>query len=362
MFYVILKIGHSNDKRLEELTLKTWQKIVFVVVLVLFVAASVTISLISISRAPYKYEEQTAIGGDETRNGWVFTGFNGNASTKVLRIDYVRDRDGNDPDETKPVRGIGHYVVNADEYVEELVIGASVEWIDETAFFNAKKLQRVTVDPANTQYQDIDGVLYSKDGKTLLLYPICYGQTPADGKDDFTYPDAYTVPAGVERITSFAFLKNGHLRDLSLPDTLREIGDMTFFGCTALGAYAYDADSDTLLGTGFTLPDGLETIGSDAFSKCGNIAPVLYIPASVQTIRHHAFFACSGMKEILLGAPDEDALSLGEQWRPKNIKHGALWSAPEPQFGMTRQDSEQLIAAYQAERLAAFREEAQNNG
>ena len=57
------------------------------------------------------------------------------------------------------------YAVNADEYVEELVIGASVERIDETAFFNVKKLQRVTVDPENQWFKSVDGVLYSKDGK-----------------------------------------------------------------------------------------------------------------------------------------------------------------------------------------------------
>ena len=214
--------------------MKTWQKVLFVVILVIFVAVSVTISLISISRAPYKFKQETAISGDETLNGWVFERFSGNASTKTLTIDFVRDKNGENPDETKPVVAIGAYAVNADEYAETLAIGASVRSIDKNAFFNLKKLQKVTVDPANEWFKDVDGVLFSKDGGTLLLYPVCYGQTPTGEKDGVTFPDAYTVPQGTRRIENFAFLKNAHLRDLTLPDTLREIGDMTF--SAALGS------------------------------------------------------------------------------------------------------------------------------
>ncbi len=342
--------------------MKLWQKIVFIVVLVLFVSASVTISLISISRPPYKYAEETAIGADETLNGWTFSRFNGNAGTTKLILDFVRDRNGNGPDESKPVVAVGAYAVNADEYAEELVLGPSVQRIEETSFYNLKKLQKVTVDPANAWYKDVEGVLYTKDGKTLVLYPACYGQTPTDEKDEFSYPDAYAVPDGTERIATFAFLKNEHIRDLALPESLREIGDMTFFGCSRLGAFEYDAVSDALLGNGFALPDGLQKIGADAFSKCGGIAPVLYIPSSVTEIGHHAFFACTDITDICLGAEDENALVLGESWLPKSIKAGVMWKAPEPQYGKKRADSEALSAAYKAQRLNALREEAQKNG
>lgn len=342
--------------------MKVWQKIVFIVVLVIFVSTSVTISLISISRPAYKFKEETAVGGDESVNGWVFSSFNGNAGTKVLYMDYVRDKNGNDPDETKPVVAVGAYAVNADEYVEELVIGASVRHIEETAFFNLKKLQRITVDPASETFKDVDGVLYTKDGATLILYPICYGQQPTAEEDVFLYPDAYVVPDGVERINTFAFLKNGNLRDVTLPQSLKEIGDMAFFECSMLGAYEYDAQSDSLRGTGFVLPDAVEKIGSDAFGKCGNIAPLLYIPASVKEIRHHAFFSCAGMKDVYLGAADASQFETGDAWLPKSIKAGAMWKAPVPQYGKTRADSETLIEAYKTDTLNTLREEAQKDG
>ena len=342
--------------------MKTWQKVTFIAVLILFVTTSITISLISVSRAPYKYSEETAIGGDESLNGWIFYGFNGNAGTKTLNIDYVRDREGNDPDLSKPVLGIREYAVNADENAEELHIGASVQYIDEYAFYNAKKLQKITVDPDNQWYKDVDGVLFTKDGKVLILYPVCYGQQPTEKEDEFAYPEAYTVHDGVERINYFAFLKNGHLRDVTLPDSLKEIGVMAFFDCGRLGSYDYDAANDALLGTGFTLPDGIEKIGSDAFSKCGNISPCLFLPASVKEVDHHAFFSCGGMKEILMGAVDDSGISLGEAWLPKNIKVGAAWKAPKAQYGKTRKDSDDLTEAFREEKLNGFREEAAKNG
>lgn len=342
--------------------MKLWQKILFVAVLIVFVAASITISLLSVSRPTYKYAEQMEVGGEAGVDGWVFASFNGNAGTKTLYIDYVRDKNGNDPDETKPVLGVRAYAVNADENAEELFIGPFVRFIDETSFYNVKKLRRVTVDPENQWYKDVDGVLFTKDGKKLLLYPICYGQRETDKPDEFTYPDTYAVPEGVERIGTFAFLKNKNLRDLTLPSTLKEIGDMAFFDCGRLGAYEYDEQTDALLGTGFTLPDGIEKIGADAFSKCGNIAPGLFLPASLKEIGHHAFFSCSGMKNVFLGAPDENALTLGEAWLPKNVKAGPLWRAATPQYGKTRADCMGLVEDFKTERLEKGREEAKKNG
>ena len=341
--------------------MKTWQKITFIVVLVLFVSASVTISLISISRPPYKYDEISVSNGDPA-DGLQFYAFNGNSATTTLNIDYLRDKNGNHPDETKPVVAIRKYAVNADEYVQQITIGAHVQYIDETSFYNVKKLQRITVDPANPWFRDIDGVLFSKDGKKLLLYPICYGEQPTEVEEEFTYPETYTVPDGVERICSFAFLKNGHLRDLTLPDSLKEIGDMAFFDCWRLGSYDYDANADALLGTGFVLPDAVEKIGTDAFSKCSGISPVLFLPASVKEIGHHAFFSCMGMANIYLGAPDDSGMVCGDAWLPKNIKAGAVKKAPEPEYGKTRAESEKLMEEYRATRLEELREEAKNNG
>ena len=183
-----------------------------------------------------------------------------------------------------------------------------------------------------------------------------------ESEDEFTYPEEYSVPEGVERIGTFAFLKNRNLGDVTLPSTLKEIGDMAFFDCGRLGAYDFDEETDSLSGIGFELPDSVVKIGSDAFSKCGSIAPVIYIPSSVQSIGHNAFFNCGGINDVYLGAADKDQFEAGDRWQPKSIKAGVVWKAPVAQYGVSRADAEKLIEDYKTETINRLREEAANNG
>ena len=293
--------------------MKTWQKAVFLIVLIGFIIASVTISFISMARAPFEFEYQTAAEGEYGIDGWVFFGFNGNNSTREVHIDFVRDEDGNNPDESKPVSAVGKYTMNTDEYVEIIYIGKDVEFIDQTSFFYCKELKSIEVDEANEHFASVDGVLFTKDMKKLILYPL--KKTEA----------AYTIPEGVERIASGAFYKNETLTEVNLPSTLKEIGDMAFFKCQNIALV--------------TLPDGLREIGPDAFSYCQGMSPVMYIPDSVTEIGSFAFYSCSNLKEFYMGAQSEEQIAAGDSWLPKNIKKVAINVAPEAQYGKTREES-----------------------
>lgn len=297
--------------------MKTWQKATFIIVLVLFIAVSVTISFISMARAPFEYEYQTEIADTPGNEGWVLFGFNGNNNTKKVYIDYVRDEDGNNPDKSKPVSAVGDFTMNTDEYVEYIYIGKDVKYIDETSFFYCKMLKTIEVDEANEYYTSVDGVLYTKDMKTLLVYPLMKEET------------TYTIPDGVERVCSCAFYKNETLTRIDLPETLKEIGDMAFFKCENISLV--------------TLPDGLEVIGSDAFSYCQNMQPIMYVPESVKEIGSFAFYSCSNLKEFYMGADSAGDITLGDSWLPKNIKKVVVNVAPEEQYGKTRKEAEQRI-------------------
>ncbi len=299
--------------------MKTWQKATFIIVLVAFIIASVTISFVSMARAPFEYEYQTALESEYSVEGWVLFGFNGNTSTKNVYIDFVRDADGNNPDETKPVSAVGKFTMNTDEYVEVIYIGKDVKYIDETSFFNCKVLKAIEVDEENENYTDVDGVLYTKDMKKLLVYPIMKENKAA----------SYTIPEGVERIASCAFYKNGNLTEIRFPSTLKEIGDMSFFKCEKISLV--------------TLPDGLEKIGSDAFSYCHGMSPVMYIPDTVEEIDSFAFYACSNLKEFYMGAESENDITFGDSWLPKNIEKTVVNIAPEEQYGKTREEAENRI-------------------
>lgn len=80
--------------------------------------------------------------------------------------------------------------------------------------YGAKSLKRITVDPENPYLKDIDGVLYTKDGKRLIKVPCQKTGT-------------YIVPEGVEEIELTAF-QYSRLDEVILPESLKEIGNCCF--------------------------------------------------------------------------------------------------------------------------------------
>ena len=289
--------------------MKTWQKVMFVSVLAVFICLSVMLTFVSIARKTFEFKHETSVGSVEGLDGYVFHGFSGNASVKDVHIDFVRDEKGKNPDESKPVVGVSDFTIVSDEYVEFIYIGKSVRYIDEKAFYYCKKLKAVFVDEENEYFTSVDGCLYSKDMTRLYLHPIMNGDWLIEQGKSHT-GDSFSVPDGVRRINSCAFYKNDKLVNLTLPDTVEEIGDMAFFGCSSMKTVR--------------LPEGLKSIGSDAFSYCGSMGPVFYIPKTVEKIGHHAFFSSNSVTEMYLGAENEDAFESGESWLPKSVKKGLI--------------------------------------
>ncbi len=187
------------------------------------------------------------------------------------------------------------------ENVTKITIGKYVQDIGLWALENNKHLVAIEVDDENEFFCDLDGVLYSKDMKTLLFYP------PSRGISDMTDADgnavkgiAYEIPEGVEAIRTKAFYKCSELREITLPSTLKSIEEKAFFRCS-ISAVA--------------LPDTLEIIGKDAFTYTALCE--IAIPASVKEIGDYAFYNCTSLLKIdVLSA--EESLTLGEKWYPTN--------------------------------------------
>ena len=108
-------------------------------------------------------------------------------------------------------------------------------------------LTSVEVDPANPNYESVDGVLYSKDHSRLILYPAAKNTG-----------GTYTVLDGVATIAPKAFQKAG-ITSATLPDSLRSIGDEAF----RLSAL-----------TAVTLPEKFETVGTCAFCSADKLATI----------------------------------------------------------------------------------------
>lgn len=100
--------------------------------------------------------------------------------------------------------------------VEDIYIPKSVETIGDMAFLGCEKMTDIIVDEANPYWNSVEGVLYSKDLKTLYCYPT--------GKRS----ESFTVPEGVEHIYYKAFALTLHLKEINLPNTIRSIGEQVF--------------------------------------------------------------------------------------------------------------------------------------
>ena len=141
-------------------------------------------------------------------------------------------------------KGFGAAEAASQSFVQEYIV---LEPVDET-------------DPIN--YQSVDGVLYTADGKELTAYPR--------GKED----SSYDVLDGTEVIGEFAFANFTtesvpYLTEIHFPDTLKEIGDKAFYCHTGL--------------TSISLPEGVKRVGAWAFDSCLNLSKI-YVPDSVKEI------------------------------------------------------------------------------
>ncbi len=303
----------------------TWKKIVFVLVLVLFISLSLSFTFFSIARDTFEYKNQENIADIEGLNGWEFYGFNGNSDTTEVYIDYVRAENGSDPDKTKPIISVGDFTIVSDEYVQYIYIGKDVQYIADSSFYYCKQLRAVFVDEENPYFTSVDGVLFTKDMKTLILHPILNGQWKVEQGLAET-PDTFVIPEGVENVGNFSFYKNTDLVHLTFPSTLKTIGDMSFFGCGNMWS--------------IWLPEGLESIGADAFSYCGSISPVMYIPSTVKFIDDYAFFSCGGISTMYMGAKSEEEIEFGESWLPKNVLKVLFHIAITPEYGKTLEEAQ----------------------
>lgn len=110
----------------------------------------------------------------------------------------------------------------------------------------------------------------------------------------------YVLPSTVTKVGQLAFAYSD-ITEIYLPEGVTELGSMAFFKAEKLRKVcSYKTDSEIkavdyeTASASFTevyesLPEGLEFIGSDCFTYDRQVV-YMYIPKSVTTIKHHAFF------------------------------------------------------------------------
>ena len=137
------------------------------------------------------------------------------------------------------VTSIGDRAFGGCSSLTSITIPDSVTSIRGSAFRGCRSLTNINVDKANKSYKSIDSVLFTKDGKTLIVYPAGNAGT------------MYTIPSGVTSIGDYAFWDCRSLTSTEIPNSVTSIGDFAFTGCTNL--------------TSIEIPSSVTSIGDSAF-------------------------------------------------------------------------------------------------
>ena len=116
--------------------------------------------------------------------------------------------------------------------LKSITIPASVKNIGLGVFMDSSSLISINVDENNKDYTDLNGVLFSKDKTSLIVYPSgCAGD--------------YIVPNTVETIESSAFRDCENLSSITVPVSVASIGNGAFMGCSGLtDVYYSGTESD----------------------------------------------------------------------------------------------------------------------
>lgn len=98
-----------------------------------------------------------------------------------------------------------------------ITIPETVTQIGTDTFFRCSSLQNITVETENSNYCDIDGVLFTKDQTELIAYP--------EGKAE----TQYMLPNSVTKIDDSVFGYKTNLKIIGIPSSVTELPDYNIF-------------------------------------------------------------------------------------------------------------------------------------
>ena len=176
--------------------------------------------------------------------------------------------------------------------LEKIVIPSSVTKIDRTIFNGCSSLKEITVEEGNTAYKSVDGVLYTKDGKTLVEYP---------GKKT---EKEFDIPYGTEVIGERAFYLNPYIVNINIPSSVKNIGRI--IGCTALESIELPESVEKIDGflacsslKNITLSSNIEAIPTYAFQDCTSLESIV-IPNGIKKLGNWVFYRCTSLESVVI--------------------------------------------------------------
>ena len=182
----------------------------------------------------------------------------------------------------------------------EIVIPDGTEKIGDYAFHNCSSLTSVTIPDSVTSIGShafsgcsnltsitIPFVGEKADGTGATYFGYIFGASVYWDNDEYV-PETLkeVIITGGTSISEDAFSVCSGLTSITIPDSVKIIGDNAFDRCSGL--------------TSVTIGNGVISIGDDAFYNCSSLINII-IPDSVTSIGDRTFSGCSGLTSVTIG-------------------------------------------------------------
>jgi hypothetical protein len=238
----------------------------------------------------------------------------------------------------RAVKDIGSSAFSDCWHLTGIMIPASVTNIGSNAFLENSRMTAITVNPNNSNYCSVDGVLFDKNQTTLIESPthLNIGN--------------FTVPGTVTTIESYAFYECEHLTNIAIPNSVTSIGANAFTFCGNLrsvtipsnvGKIGYGTFDYCESFTNVTIPGSATNIGAYAFADESSLAGVFFA-GNAPTVNPNAFLPNAAVQLVyatiyyLPGTTGWSSPIAGCQvvlWNPLIQASGASFGVQSNQFG-----------------------------